>query len=421
MWSFVLLFGVVVVILLFWTLRQSKVVYGSGAQDSCTQDNAPLTELKDQPSIRDQARLRMDIIIYVIVFAALSFGLYGLALYDAEDAHWLQQRDALLPDVQNFLDNQEASAALQSLPAREFVSLLSHYAQVNPDDSRIWQRLAVVSMTLEMPEQALKAVRRYMQSHPDDRQARLLEIQLLVELVSKDEGVSVRQLEFALEAFAQRDDLQPEDRVQLASLAQQFKLRTLEVSLWQSILAADQRPDAVLSSQALEGRRLIEQLIKKAQASADTDAVNPSSPQSPQSLPSLPSLTFQLELSAQAHHALQNYIDQQVAANQEAQYHLWVSARSGNGGPPLAAKLVWLENTYNWSQSLTVTLAQEDLVLPDRVWQLDDKIEVKVYLVLSSQQSDPATLAMTELQVQGSALVGQENEPVTLTIDQLKP
>ena|GEM_PF-1384125 len=350
----------------------------------------------------------LAMLIAIAAISLMSIGFYMQFFSNAEEQAWLKTRETLLPEIQSLLETGEASKVIKNLDGKTFIGAMTYYAQRYPQESRVWQKLAVVMVSLGMPEESLKAVRRYLKLEPQDRQGQQLQLQLLAQLIDEKKA-SPAQLRLALQQFIQRTDLLPEDRLQIAGLAQKYEFFDEAAAILKQILADDQRTDDQLSHRALDGRRLMIGMIESYQQQAQSGPLESKAVE--QNLAAQDSTTLeakpnpvdveefrvavQLKLSDDARRTLQIYKDKAGSD----QVHVWVSVVSSQPGPPIAAKLVWLsiDSLLASPDNFEIVLKASDLVLTQG-WQKHQDLISRAILVLSDVQSDPIAAKASPIQ-----------------------
>ena len=345
--------------------------------------------------MKRQGKFGKGPLVIAVFMAVVSIGIYATTMYDSEHVAWLDQQEALLPDVQTLLATDEAPESLKQLDGAHFLGLLSYYAKEYPEDSRVWQKLAVVMVNLQMPEEALKAIRRYLALDSSNLQAHQLEIQLLSELVNS-KNISSRQLWFALDKLKDMNELQAQDYFFLAGLSRQHEFYDLAIEYWEKVIATDSRPDEALAPKALQGRKLLQRMIDDAKnrleqkethvfaAEESNDAeVSPAEPEDQEMI------VINLQIKPETAEAINEYLENSANAT----YQMWVSIRQDQPGPPLAAKLIWLnaEDLTALQSGYEAMLTMDDLIMPGTTWPTGENVTVSLSMVLSQEKSDPIT------------------------------
>lgn len=358
---------------------------------------------------------KKPILLYATIILLVTGSVYVGSMYKKDQFDWYERREMLLPDIRLLLDESQASEAIKALDTKTFISALGYYAVVYPQDARVWQKLAVVLVSLKIPDQALKAVRRFLSMNPEDKDARYLEIQLLAELIDAQQNISPRQLLFAIQSLSERGGLSIDERFQLASVAYQYSFYDVAAHIWEAILLEDQRTGPDLSETVQEGRELLKKLIAQAHQDAVNAREKDTKPIEPEQ--SLPAYTVDLQWSSDAVDRVERYMTTQDGDDQ-GKLHVWLSIKDGQGGPPLAARLVWIEDIADIKTGISLVFDQSDLLMPSRRWSLGDQLQVRAVVALSAKKIDPIQAAQdAEIKGEDVVLIKEEGSQSVLKLE----
>jgi len=325
----------------------------------------------------------------LLVFSICSFAAIAIWLWHAPIKLYSEQKN-LRRDVELLLDTGDRSPKLSALPLNELLNSLVDYGWYNPMDTRVWKRIAslMVNMAQREPQYApmfyqyaLAGTRRLIEIEPGEKSTHLIELGIMSELQRLDK-IELVEIQYKLNQISQRRDLSPQEQIQLASLAQEFKLDALSLQIYEQLLAA---APAVKSNQARQGQQILEKLIAKQRAKL-TQGPEIAKPNVASN--EVPSLRLQISLDETAKRQLRK---EQLPDN--ALLLLWVSMRGAQAGPPLAAKQLQIRLDKLMNQSATIKLTQAEQILPDRNWNIGDRVQFQARLGLDAAISDPLLIS----------------------------
>ena len=100
-------------------------------------------------------------------------------------------------------------------------------------------------------------------------------------------------------------------------------------------------------------------------------------------------IVINLQIKPETAEAINEYLENSANAT----YQMWVSIRQDQPGPPLAAKLIWLnaEDLTALQSGYEAMLTMDDLIMPGTTWPTGENVTVSLSMVLSQEKSDPIT------------------------------
>jgi hypothetical protein len=92
--------------------------------------------------------------------------------------------------------------------------------------------------------------------------------------------------------------------------------------------------------------------------------------------------------------------------------------KDGNGGPPLAARLLWTDSYAGIESGLSFEIGKNDLLIPSRGWKEGDQLQVRAVVALSAQKIDPLQASQdAEIKGEKRVLLGKNGSRITLKLD----